>query len=114
MPWERIVKDGAAMTDEATPQPARSMEATAANVDPRSYLKPNMRVVGEQGKALGKVEHLEHDADGQLTAITVRHGLFKKASTRVDAAEVKQVNQDSVMLKYSPAAFKRMAKSGSA
>lgn len=100
------------MTGEAAPQSARSMEATAANVDPRSYLKPRMRVVGEQGKALGKVEHLEHDTDGRLTAITVSHGLFRKTSTRVGAADVKQVNEDSVMLKYSPAAFKRLAKGG--
>jgi sporulation protein YlmC with PRC-barrel domain len=101
------------MTDEATSQSARSMEATAANVDPRSYLKPQMRVVGEQGKALGKVDEIEHDAAGQVTSITVRHGLLKKTSTRIDAVQIKQVNQDSVMVKYSPSAFKRLAKSAS-
>jgi uncharacterized protein YrrD len=90
------------------------MEATAANVDPRSYLKPQMRVVGEQGKALGKVEALEHDAEGRVMAITVRHGLLKNKRTRVGASAVKQVNQDSVILKYSPAAFKRLPTTDSA
>lgn len=111
---ERMEKDGAAMTDAATPQRARSTEATAANVDPRSYLKAEMRVVGEQGKALGKVQSLEHDTDGLVSALTVRHGLLKNKSTRVTIADVKQVNEDSVILKYSPAAFKRLAKANSA
>ena len=89
-------------------QPTPTFDApTAANIDPKHHLKPQMKVVGTQGKALGKVDTVELDpANGSLVAITVRHGMLRKQLSRVPAARVKHVNDNSVVLDFSPKAFK--------
>ena len=70
-----------------------------------------MRVIGEQGKPLGKVETLVHDSTtGAISAIVIRHGLLRRNQTLVPAEQVKQVNHDSVVLRYSKSAFKQLPK----
>ncbi len=70
-----------------------------------------MRVLGGHGKALGKVETLDHDNDGaELSAVVVRHGLLRNKLTSVPVAKVKWVNSDSVILDITPGAFKRLPK----
>ncbi|HEX7101506.1 MAG TPA: hypothetical protein VF201_02570 [Nitrolancea sp.] len=84
--------------------------APVDEIDPHAYLKPQMRVLGSQNKALGKIEALERDAEtGGLSALTVRHGLFGNRFTSVPASRVKWVNSNSVILDYTPAAFKRIS-----
>jgi uncharacterized protein YrrD len=93
----------------ATPATESATAQGTREVDPRSYLRPQMRVIGEQGKALGKVDALVHDSDtGMLSAIVVRHGLLRRNQTLVSADRVKHVNQDSVVLRYGAAAFKKL------
>jgi uncharacterized protein YrrD len=100
------------MNSDVTPQPAATAsERGSHSVDPKSYLRTQMRVVGQQGKALGKVDTLVHDSNtGLISAIVVRHGLLRRNQTLIPAEQVKQVNQDSVVLRYSPTAFKKLPK----
>lgn len=100
------------MNSDVTPQPAAApVEHGSHTVDPKSYLRTQMRVVGEQGKALGKVDTLVHDSNtGMISAIVVRHGLLRRNQTLIPAEQVKQVNRDSVVLRYSPTAFKKLPK----
>jgi sporulation protein YlmC with PRC-barrel domain len=80
-------------------------------IDPKSQLHTQMRVIGEQGKPLGKVETLVHDsATGAISAIVIRHGILRRNQTLVPADQVKQVNQDSVVLRYSKSTFKQLPK----
>ena len=100
------------MVTEPRQQPAPSGSPTAANIDPQHHLKPQMKVVGTQGKALGKVAAIELDpTSGSLVAITVRHGMLRKQLCRVPAARVKHVNDNSVVLDFSPKAFKSLPES---
>jgi hypothetical protein len=98
------------MTADLTAQPEATAEHTSAarDVDPKSLLRPGLRVVGEQGRALGTLDTFTRDAAGQVTSLTVRHGLIRRGLTNVPAARVKQVNADSVMLEFSAAQFKRL------
>ena len=100
------------MNSDVAPQPAvTASERGSHSVDPKSYLRVQMRVVGQQGKALGKVDTLVHDSNtGMISAIVVRHGLLRRDQTLIPAEQVKQVNQDSVVLRYSPSAFKKLPK----
>ena len=99
------------MDSNASPQPA---DFGSHVIDPKSHLHTQMRVIGEQGKPLGKVETLVHDsATGAVSAIVIRHGLLRRNQTLVPAEQVKQVNQDSVVLRYSQSAFKRLPKMAS-
>lgn len=85
--------------------PAMSID----EIDPHGYLRPQMRVIGGQRLTLGTVEVLDRDTTtGRLTALAVRHGLFGNKRTSVPAKQVKWVNQDSVVLQVSRAAFKRL------
>jgi hypothetical protein len=97
------------MTNDATPSPTppAGVPRPTRDVDPQSQLRPGLRVRGEQNRALGTVAALTHDASGQLTALTVRHGLIRRSQTVVPAQRVKQVNADSVMLECNLAQFKR-------
>ncbi len=100
------------MDSNATPQQTSKTNGNGSHsIDPKSYLRTQMRVIGEQGKALGKVETLVHDSNtGLVSAIVVRHGLLRRDQTLIPADHVKQVNQDSVVLRYTPAAFKKLPK----
>ncbi len=100
------------MDNSATPQQAGKTNGSGTHtIDPKSYLRTQMRVIGEQGKVLGKVETLVHDSNtGLISAIVVRHGLLRRDQTLIPADHVKQVNQDSVVLRYTPTAFKKLPK----
>ena len=101
---------------DTVPMPPQAVAATQAvapsphaGIDPNAYLRLQLRVVGEQGKTLGKVEALDHDpATGQLTGILVRHGLLGRSYTQVPAGKVKWVNQDSVVLQFTRSKFKKL------
>jgi sporulation protein YlmC with PRC-barrel domain len=68
-----------------------------------------MRVFGELGAALGRLEAIERNAaTGRVTSLTVRHGLFGRKHTRVPANRVKQVNKQSVQIEFSPDDFYRL------
>ena len=87
--------------------PAPPSAPSVANIDPKHHLKPQMKVIGTQGKVLGKVDTVELDpTSGSLVAITVRHGMFRKHVNRVPAGRVKHVNDNSVVLDFSAKAFK--------
>lgn len=100
------------MAQEITGQPDQPEATVIAQpsdqIDPKAFLHPHMRVLGVQGKLLGKIETLDRDTTtGQLSALVVRHGLFKNKLTSVPAGRVKWVNADSVILDLSPSAFKK-------
>lgn len=98
------------MTSDLTPQTSVPAAAKPSHeIDPHFFLRPQLRVIGEQSKTLGKVVTLECDADTSLlTALVVRHGLFRPKLTRVPAKAIKWVNQDSVVLSLSPGAFQQL------
>jgi sporulation protein YlmC with PRC-barrel domain len=96
------------MDTNASPQPPAF---GTHSIDPNAHLHTQMRVIGEQGKPLGKVETLVHDSNtGAVSALVIRHGLLRRNQTLVSADQVKQVNQDSVVLRYSQSTFKRLPK----
>ena len=96
------------MDSNASAQPTTFGSHT---IDPKSHLHIQMRVIGEQGKPLGKVETLVHDSTtGAISALVIRHGLLRRNQTLVPADQIKQVNQDSVVLRYSQSSFKRLPK----
>jgi hypothetical protein len=99
-------------THTTTPQAVEELTQPtqrADPVDPKSQLRPQMRVVGGQGKSLGKVDAVERDPQtGHLIAVIVRHGLFRPSNTRVLADRVKWVNEDSVVLQYGRGDFGRL------
>ena len=76
--------------------------------DPHTYLRANMRVKGEQGKRLGTVVTVEHDADGILTGFTMSHGLLARKRTRIPVERIKQVNQDAIVIEYTAASLNRL------
>jgi hypothetical protein len=76
--------------------------------DPHSYLHRQLRVKGEQGKPLGKVDAVERDATGILTGIIVRHGLLGRKRTRVPVERIKQVNDDAVVIEFNAARLNRL------
>lgn len=74
----------------------------ASEVDPRAMLRPKMRVLGEAGRTLGRVDTLEYDAvSGFLNSLVVRHGFLGRTHTFVPAERVTQINEDSVLLQFS-------------
>lgn len=96
------------MDNQLSSQPS-AKEFTRTQIDPHAYLRPQMRVVGAQNCGLGKIVLIERDdSTGDVVALTVRHGLLGRQSTRVPAKNVKWVNQDSVVLDLNRAAFKRL------
>jgi hypothetical protein len=82
------------------------------NVDPQSYLRPQMKATGSNNRTLGTLSSIERHADsGEVTAIIVQHGLLRRKNTRVTAKRVKNVNQDSVRLDFSAKSFRQYARS---
>jgi sporulation protein YlmC with PRC-barrel domain len=78
------------------------------DADPHARLHVDMKVIGDQGKPLGKVATLTYDHQtGQLTELGVRHGMLRQTTTTVPARLVRQVNENAVLLDMSAAAFKR-------
>jgi uncharacterized protein YrrD len=76
--------------------------------DPHSYLRPQLRVKGEQGKTLGTVLDVERDADGALTGFTMRHGLLVRKCTRISVAQIKQMNDDAVVIALNAARLNQL------
>jgi hypothetical protein len=95
-------------SDPRATQPAPEHRRSASAIDPHGYLRSGMRVLGEQGKAIGKVDVVERDAADQLIALQVQHGLIRRKRTRVVAQQVKQVNQDSVVLSITRDRFRKL------
>ena len=78
--------------------------------DPHAYLRANMRVKGQQGKRLGTVVSVEHDAAGILTGFTMSHGLLARKFTRIEVGRIKQVNQDAVVIEYSASSLNQLSR----
>ncbi len=92
---------------EPTPDPTSDQPMN--KIDPNAHLRPQMRVLGAQGKQLGKIETIDQDPSSrQLSSLVIRHGLFNNKLTTVAGARVKWVNSDSVILDLSAAAFKKL------
>ena len=94
--------------NDSTPTPAAPDQVHAR--DPHAYLHADMRVKGEQGKRLGTVVSVEHDATGILTGITMSHGLLGRKRTRIPVERIKQVNQDAVVIEYSASSLNRLTR----
>jgi hypothetical protein len=74
----------------------------ADGIDPRGMLRPKMRVIGDAGRTLGRVDTLEYDAvSGFLNSLVVKHGLLGRTHTFVGAECVTQINESSVLLQIS-------------
>jgi hypothetical protein len=97
-----------ASSAEANDAPAPQAQPQIHLSDPHSYLHPQLRVKGEQGKPLGRVGAVERDATGMLTGIVVRHGLLGRNRTRVPVERIKQVNSDAVVIEFNAARLKRL------
>lgn len=97
------------MTSEPLPTQSGSVRQQPERIiDPHGFLRSGMRVSGGQGKAIGKISALEHDATEHVVALVVQHGLIRRNRTRIPVTEVKQVNQDSVVLKLTRAQFQKL------
>jgi sporulation protein YlmC with PRC-barrel domain len=90
----------------SAPTPAAQDQAHAR--DPHAFLRPQMRVKGEQGRRLGTVDTVDRDAAGALTSITVRHGLLTRKYTQIPVDRIKQVNDDAVVVEFSAASLNRV------
>jgi hypothetical protein len=80
--------------------------------DPHSYLRAKLRVKGEQGKTLGTVVDVERDAGGNLTGFTMRHGLLARKCTRISVAQIKQMNDDAVVVALNAARLNQLPRVG--
>lgn len=101
------------MALDITNQPLASRSAAVGaaidRADPRALLRPRLRVLGAGGKRLGRIDTLVRDAlTGHLLSLTVRHGLRGRRVTSLPARQVKWVNDNSVVLDVTKAAFKRL------
>lgn len=98
------------VVDDSTAEPESASEVINRPhlIDPHAYLRPELRVMGERSKVLGKVDTVEHDEAGALTGITVRHGMFGRKTTRVAVGHIKQVNDSSVVVQYNAARFGKL------
>jgi sporulation protein YlmC with PRC-barrel domain len=101
------------MSHELSNEPeAVIAEPCESKAGSNAHLQLQMRVLGAHGKALGKVETLEHDAaTGQLSMLVIRHGWLNNKRTAVPASRVKWVNADSVILDLTTSAFKQLPRS---
>jgi uncharacterized protein YrrD len=88
--------------------PAQAAKDQVHSRDPHAFLRPQMRVKGEQGKRLGTVDTVDRDDAGVLTSITVRHGLLSRKCTRIPVDLIKQVNEDAVVIEFSAARLNRL------
>src|SRR5688500_10918580 len=93
---------------DASAAPADVVQDQIHLSDPHGYLRPQLRVKGEQGKSLGTIDTVERDAAGVLTGITVRHGLLGRSYTRIPVDKIKQVNNDAVVIAFTAARLKRL------
>jgi hypothetical protein len=99
----------ATTTGSTAGEVATQPEEGPVGVDPRSMLRPKMRVLGAAGRALGRVDTLEYDAvTGYLNSLVVRHGKFGRTHTFIPADQVTQINEDSVLLHLSVAEFQNL------
>jgi hypothetical protein len=99
------------MDTDTTAAPAEPFTQPLVTVDPRTFVRPQMRIMGDHGEALGTVGAIEHDAaTDDLTSLTVRHGLLGRKHTYVTADLVHWVNEYSVVLQLSPVALKQLAR----
>jgi hypothetical protein len=74
--------------------------------DPRSQMRLDMPVLESQGRALGRVAAMHHDAlTGRLIGLTVRHGFRGRNHTRVQTADMARVSQGVIVLVYDKMAF---------
>lgn len=70
-------------------------------------VQPGMPVRGALGKVLGSVGQLVPDEQtGEVTAFTIRHGLFDRKVKTVPANEIKQVAEGAVILRFTKTEFK--------
>jgi uncharacterized protein YrrD len=89
----------------STALPARSRDTAERD----ATLSVKMPVRDQQGRRLGSVATIHHDAlTGRVTGITVRHGLFGNKDARILMADVLHIRQGSVVLSHSKAAFGRL------
>jgi hypothetical protein len=92
----------------APQQPAEEVVQPVDSADPRSRLRPELWVVGNQGKRLGRIDAIERDVTGVLTGLVVRHGLLHRKYIAVPVDRVRWVNEDEVVLQFSQADFERL------
>jgi hypothetical protein len=69
-------------------------------------IQPGMPVRGAFGKLLGSVGQIVTDETGEVTAFTIKHGIFDRKVKEVPAHEIKQVTDEAIILRFTKSEFK--------
>jgi sporulation protein YlmC with PRC-barrel domain len=88
------------------------MVVEQSSIEQVAVPREGMEVRGAIGKLLGKVGSVEANASGGPVSITVQHGLFGRKSKQVPASAIKQVTDDTVVLRFTVVEFKELPNIG--
>ena len=88
------------------------MVAEQSSIEQVAVPRQGMEVRGALGKLLGKVGQVTSDASGTPTNFTVQHGLFGRKQKWIPAGEIKQVTDDTVVLRFTIVEFKELPNAG--
>ena len=88
------------------------MVAEQSSIEQVAVPREGMEVRGAIGKLLGKVGQVETDTSGSPTSITVQHGLLGRKQKQIPATAIKQVTDDTVVLRFTVVEFKELPNAG--
>jgi sporulation protein YlmC with PRC-barrel domain len=68
-----------------------------------------MKVRGSAGKLLGTVGQVESDpTTGEPVSFTIRYGLLRRKEKRIPTHEIKQIADDTIVLRFTRGEFKEL------
>lgn len=88
------------------------MVTEQSSIEQVAVPREGMEVRGAIGKLLGKVGQIATDTSGSPTSITVQHGLRGRKQKQIPATAIKQVTDDTVVLRFTIVEFKELPNAG--
>jgi len=88
------------------------MVAEQSSIEQVVVPREGMEVRGAAGKLLGKIGQVTTDTSGSPASITVQHGLLGRKQKQIPATAIKQVTDDTVVLRFTVVEFKELPNVG--
>jgi|GEM_PF-3992608 len=88
------------------------MVAEQSSIEQLGIPREGMEVRGAVGRLLGKVGKVSMDGAGQPETIVVQHGLLGRKSKQIPISAVRQVTDDTVVLRFTVVEFKELPNAG--
>jgi hypothetical protein len=83
------------------------------SVETSDDLRPGMVVRGALGRELGTISEIAAgSAGGTPASFTVKHGLFGRKAKQIPAHEVKEIQGDTVFLRFTRTEFNELPNTG--